>query len=64
MISFSSLYRRELSKIYSVEKVCSLGMGKGIPLKKDRKQMKEMSIDGTYTCYEKYKYEKWKKDLA
>ena len=35
-MGFSSLYQKALSKIYSVEKVRSLGMGEGIPLKSDR----------------------------
>ena len=35
-IDFSSLYQEGHSKIYSAEKVCSLRMGEGIPLKKDR----------------------------
>ena len=33
---FSSLYQKGLSKIYSVEKKRLLGVGEGIPLKKDR----------------------------
>ena len=35
-IGFSSLYQKGLSKIYTVEKVRSLGMGEGIPLKSNR----------------------------
>ena len=35
-IGFSSLYQKELSKIYAIEKVRSLGIGEGIPLKNDR----------------------------
>ena len=35
-IGFSSLYQKGLSKIYTVDKVRSLGMGEGIPLKNDR----------------------------
>ena len=35
-IGFSSLYQKGLSKIYTIEKVRSLGMGEGIPLKNDR----------------------------
>ena len=33
---FSSLYQKGLSKIYSVEKKRLLGVGEGIPPKKDR----------------------------
>ena len=39
-----------LSKISSLEKKCSLGMGEGSPSKKNQKQLGEMSIDGTYNC--------------
>ena len=35
-IGFSSLYQKGLSKIYTVEKVRSLGMGEEIPLKNNR----------------------------
>ena len=35
-IGFSSLYQKGLSKIYSLEKVRSLGIREGIPLKNDR----------------------------
>ena len=35
-IGFSRLYQKGLSAVCSVEKVCSLGMGEGIPLKRDR----------------------------
>ena len=35
-IGFSSLYQEGRSKIYSVERVRLLGMGEGIPQKKDR----------------------------
>ena len=35
-VGFSILYHKGLSKICSVEKIGSLGMGEGIPLKKDR----------------------------
>ena len=49
-IDFSSLYHKGLSKIYSIEKVRLLGMGEGIPLKKD-KQMGKRRINGTNNCY-------------
>ena len=43
-IVFSSLYQKGLSKIYSVEKVRSVGMGAGIPLKKDRNRWQREAL--------------------
>ena len=40
----SSLYWKGLSKIYSVEKVCSLGMGFGIPLKEERSRWERRAL--------------------
>ena len=36
MVGFSSLYQKGLSKIHILEKLRSLAIGEGIPLKKDR----------------------------
>ena len=43
-IGFSILYQKGLSKISSVEKVSSLGMGEGIPLKKDRNRWEREAL--------------------
>ena len=40
-IDFSTLYQKGLSKIYSLEKVRSPGMGEVIPLKKGRNRWEE-----------------------
>ena len=52
-IGFSSLYQKGLSKIYSVEKVRSLGMADGILLEKDKNRWGERSTDGCITVKEK-----------
>ena len=41
---FSSLYQIGFSKIYSAEKVRSLGMGEGIPLKRTKKDGREEDL--------------------
>ena len=43
-IGFSSLYHKGLSKIYSLEKVHSLGIREGIPLKNDRNRWKRGAL--------------------
>ena len=47
-IDFSNLYQKGLSKIYSLEKVRSPGMGEVIPLKKGQKQMGRVSQRGAF----------------
>ena len=49
-IGFSILYQKRLSIVYSVEKVSSPGMGKGIPPKKDRNRWERKSIDAIHNC--------------
>ena len=52
-IGLSSLYQKGFSKIYSVEKVRSLGMGEGIPLKKDRRRWERGALMVRITAKEK-----------
>ena len=40
-IGFNSQYQKGLPNVCSVEKVRSLGIGEGIPLKKDRNRREE-----------------------
>ena len=43
-IGFSSIYQKGLSKIYSLEKVRSLGIREGIPLKNDRNRWEKGAL--------------------